>query len=245
MTHTQCPVCQGKKIISLRNLKGQRTAKYFRLYFCSNCHSLFNPSGYKEDENILMSDRQWHIDKFDYKSKNVSILLSKLKKIYPQAKTFLDIGCGIGATVLQAKSLGLEAEGVEPNHFAVEYAKDKFSLDLKCDYFRENLFSHKFDLIICDQVLEHLENPRQLFKAAIKTLNRPGLLYISVPFRKDPIRQLLYTAFPNLMGTPFFDNDVHITHFSHRSMKLWAKEFGANSCELIKCGGKGYIFSFG
>ena len=244
MNNRKCPVCSTKNILSLRKLKGKRTGNFIELYLCGNCYSMFNPSGYKENDNALKADLEWHIEKLDNKSNKALQLIKHLIEIEPEAKTFLDIGCGIGATVLQAKSLGLIAEGIEPNHFAVEYAQKKFSLNLKCDYFQENSYENKFDLIICDQVLEHLENPRQLFKAAIETLNRPGLLYISVPFRRDPIRQFLYVAFPNLMGTPFYDNDVHIVHFSHRSMKLWAKEFGANSCKLIKCGGKGYIFKF-
>lgn len=240
----KCPVCKSQNITKLRKLKGQRTGNLFNLYYCNNCYSMFNPSGYQENDYALKADLEWHISKFDSKRKNALQLIHQLMKINPNAKTFLDIGCGVGATVLQAQSLGLKADGIEPNYWAVNYAKENFSLDLKCDYFQENLYEKKFDLIICDQVLEHLENTQQLFKAAISSLNRPGLIYISVPFRKDPIRQLVYTIFPNLPGTIFFDNDVHITHFSHTSMKLWAKDFNANSYQLINNSGKGYIFSF-
>lgn len=241
---SKCPACYNQNIVYLRNVKGQRTDKELKLYSCNNCHSLFNPSGYVEEENALKADLQWHIDWFDYNAKKAPLLLNKLTSLLPQAETFLDIGCGIGATVLQAKSLGMKAEGVEPNCFAVEYGKKKFDLDLKCDYFRENLFTDKFDLIVCEQVLEHLEDPRQLFKTAIATLNRPGILFISVPFRKDVIRQLIYNAFPNLPGTIFYDNDVHITHLSHRVMKLWAKEFEVDAYKRIKCYGTGYAFQF-
>lgn len=244
MDDCRCPVCNSQNIVFLRKLKGQRSGNYFALFYCKNCFSMFNPSGYHENDDALKVDLEWHISKFDDKKRNALQLIQKLMKIRPDAKTFLDIGCGIGATVLQAQSLGLEAEGVEPNSWAVNYAQEKFSLDLKCDYFQENLYQQKFDIIICDQVLEHLENPRNLFKAAISSLNRPGLIYISVPFRKEPIRQLVYTVFPNLPKTLFFDNDVHITHFSHNSMKLWAKDFNASSYQLINDAGKGYIFSF-
>ena len=244
MSSCRCSVCESQNTNYVRQIKGQRTGKLFSLYFCQNCFSMFNPSGYKENNDALKLDLEWHINKFEDKKRNASELIQKLITIKPDARTFLDIGCGIGATVLQAKSFNLEAEGVEPNHFAVDYAKEKFAVDLKCNYFQESLYDRKFDLIICDQVLEHLENPQQLFKAAISSLNRPGLIYISVPFRKDPIRQIVYTAFPNLPGTLFFDNDVHITHFSHRSMKLWAEKFNADDYEFISIAGKGYIFYF-
>lgn len=240
----ECPVCMSKRTFFLRCLKGQRTANYLRLYFCRNCHSLFNSSGYREDEKALIEDKEWHINHFDLVSKNTDILLNRLKEVYPKAKTFLDVGCGIGTAVLQAKSLGLDAIGVDPNPFAVEYGRERFSLDLRCNYFSPDLFQTKFDIITCTHVLEHLENPRKLLGEAIETLNAPGLLFVSVPFKKRLILNLIYILFPNFKGTPFCDNDVHITHFSHRSFRLWANEFGAQSYEYVKDGWQGYIFKF-
>ena len=240
----KCPACNSPDLVYVRDLIGQRTGDTLKLYRCKNCDSLLNPSGYVEDEQALKTDLKWHLDWFGYNSQKAPLLLKKLISLYPEAQTFLDIGCGIGATILQAKSLGLKAEGVEPNRFAVEYAQEKYSLDLKCDYFGKDLFTQKFDIIVCEQVLEHLEQPRQLVEAAIATLNRPGILYIGVPFRKDLVRQTIYNLFPNLPGSIFCDNDVHITHLSHRSMKLWAQEFQADACQRIKCCGTGFAFQF-
>ena len=245
MTSKECPVCNAKNTIIVRNLRGQRTGKLILLYYCNSCYSMFNPSGYRENNDVLKSDLEWHINNFDeHKIASDRLVIKQLMEAHPRAKTFLDIGCGIGATVMQARDMGLEAEGVEPNRYAVDYAKEKLSLNLTCNYFRKDLYERKFDLIVCDQVLEHLENPRQLFEAAVYSLNRPGLIYISVPFRKDPLRQLIYTAFPQLPGTLFFDNDVHITHFSTHSMKRWAADFQADSYQFIKIAGRGCIFSF-
>jgi 2-polyprenyl-3-methyl-5-hydroxy-6-metoxy-1,4-benzoquinol methylase len=240
MIITKCPVCLSRQAVFLRYLKGKRTAKYFKLYFCANCRSLFNFSAYKEDDKALIADKQWHINHFDRNTKRAIPLLNELKNLYPQAETFLDIGCGIGATVLQARRLGWEAVGIEPNPFAVEYAKDQFSLNVTCDYFKQDSFKNKFDIISCIHVLEHTETPRLLLKAAIETLNRPGLLYLSVPFKKKE-KLWKYILFPNYKDSPFFDNDVHIIHFSHKSFRLLAEEFGVTSYKKMQ---DGYVFEF-
>lgn len=240
---TGCPVCLSTRLFYIRHIKGQRTGKYLRLNFCVNCHSLFNPSEYKEDDKAMMADKNWHVSNFNKVTNRTSILLTRLKAFNPTPRTLLDIGSGVGATVLQAKSLGFDAIGVEPNHYAVNYAKEQFSLDLRRDYFNRNLFQNRFDVITCIHVLEHLDNPRKLFQDAIETLNRPGLIFLSVPFIRA-ITLPIYTLFPNLRGSPFHDNDVHIIHYSHKAFGMWAQEFGAHSCEYIKDGWPGYLLKY-
>ncbi|MFC1488296.1 class I SAM-dependent methyltransferase [Thermodesulfobacteriota bacterium] len=247
MVINKCPVCDGRWFFPLCYLKGQATGKRFKLYLCFNCHSLFNPSGFKEKEEDLKNDTKWHIDHFQDTSERAFILLSKLKQLQPHSNSFLDIGSGIGATVLQAKSFGMDADGVEPNKYAVKHARDQFSIELKCDFFKKGLYNKNFDIIICTHVLEHVEHPRILFKEAIATLNRPGLFFLSVPWMKKVRHQTKSILLPNLKGYPFSNNDTHIIHFSHRSIRMWAAEFGAKSCEWNKAdstGWYGYIFSF-
>ncbi len=71
-------------------------------------------------------------------------LISFLLGIYPEAKTLLDVGAGVGSLMLAGKEYGLQCEGVEPNHYAVDYAKDNFSLQitkniLEVSYLQRNL----------------------------------------------------------------------------------------------------------
>lgn len=243
---TICPVCTKKSSLFLRYLHGQRTGKRIRLFYCLYCRSLFNPSGYKEDEKQLILDKNWHINNFQKATRQASLLLPKIKSILPNSKTLLDIGAGIGAIVLQAKKIGLKSEGIEPNYFAVEYAKNTFSVDLICDYFKNGLFKKKFDIITCTHVLEHIENPRYIIKAALKILDRPGLLFISVPFRRRHIKSLYYVLFPDKKGTPFHNNDVHIIHFSRRCFNIWRRDFRADFCEYTpsRYGWVGFVFVY-
>ena len=238
-----CPVCESGKVVRIRKLPGQRTGNKLILRGCRSCHSLFNPSDYSEDDARLQSDVKYLSGRADIASRWAEILVGKLRKISPEADTFLDLGCGIGTLVRAAKAAGFEAQGIDLNPYAVDYGKKKYGVDLLYG----DIIEHppgRYDVITCNHVFEHLKRPRRVFEAALGMLNRPGLIFLSMPFRKQAALQLKYILFPNLSGTPFNDNDVHITHFSRRSIRLWAEEYGAKSCIHSLAGLEGFILSF-
>jgi len=158
------------------------------------------------------------------------------------ARRLLDIGAGIGALVQQAAAAGLHAEGVELNPYAVEWARSA-GIELHCSPFHRGLFEEPFDIVICNQVLEHLENPRELFAEAIAVIRPGGVLFVSVPFLPSPPTVAMrYPLSPDEPGSPFFDNDAHVTHFSHRGMLAMARDFGVAENPLLWRGATAYVF---
>ncbi|MEM3577072.1 MAG: class I SAM-dependent methyltransferase [Candidatus Bathyarchaeia archaeon] len=76
-------------------------------------------------------------------------------------KSALDVGCAFGYGVSLLASLGYEAVGVDVSKFGVRQAKKRnrandFAI---CDVQWNLPFKRKFDLVICLEVLEHLQNP--------------------------------------------------------------------------------------
>lgn len=244
MMSKSCVVCDSPFVTYVKDVPTRRTKKDIPLYYCMECESFFNPSGYKEDEVQLARDLDWNISVIERNIGYSEKLISRLLDLYPQTKNILEIGCGIGTFLSIAKKRGLTVIGYDTNKYAIEYGKKIFNLDLRADFWSaEDTKNH--DLIVCIMVLEHLEQPRLLFEQlALAAKKNKGNLYISVPFLDRDKWHFILEPDPTKKGTPFFDNDVHITHFSEKGLIKLAKEYGATKFTKIMQGWHGYVFEF-
>lgn len=102
----------------------------------------------------------------------------------------LDVGCAYGY-MLRNFPDSFEKFGVDVSNHAINMAK---TICADATYFvggAEDPFpfpDHFFDVITCNDLLEHLENPAEALKNIKKILKKNGILYISTPnlnwFRK-------------------------------------------------------------
>ncbi|MDO8639379.1 MAG: class I SAM-dependent methyltransferase, partial [bacterium] len=111
------------------------------------------------------------------------ILLSKNLK----AKTILDAGCGEGFTLqkfYEAK-IGEYLEGIEYSESAIEISKKIHPLlkIKKGDIYKLPYKENFFDLIICSEVLEHLDDP----KKALNELKRVSKKYLLLSVPNEPL----------------------------------------------------------
>jgi len=235
-----CPACGSTSSQIMRKLVGARSKKSFDLFKCQDCGSLYNPSGYKEDDTALVYDLIWHIKSIDHNTSSAKEVLRKMMDVHQNGKEILDIGAGIGSSMRVARDFGLIASGVEPNPYAVLYAKRVYSLDIVCTYFDNNLFSKKFDFITIISVLEHLTDPRTLLEKAKGCLKKKGVLYVSVPLY-DPVVHQKFLMNPELDDSIFSDSDVHILHFTDESFKRFARQSHATDIQGAR---DGYLLKF-
>ena len=239
-----CVVCNSPFVFYVRDIPTRRTKKEIPLYYCMECESFSNPSGYSEDEKQLHKDLNWNIGVIERNMEASERLLKKLTNLYPQIKSVLEIGCGIGTTLYVARNYFPRVKGYDINHYAVNYGIEKFELDLKCEMWDAGK-TEPFDLILCISVLEHLEDPRKLFSELAKSAFKSGgALFVSVPFLDRNRWKYILNPEPTVEGTPFFDNDVHITHFSTKGLNELALQNGCTSATFIAAGWAGYIFEF-
>ncbi|MDP1845958.1 MAG: class I SAM-dependent methyltransferase [Candidatus Moranbacteria bacterium] len=102
----------------------------------------------------------------------------------------LDVGCAFGF-ILQRFPDSFEKFGVDVSEYAIGVARQKLP-DAKfivANAEDELPFPEEtFDIITCNDVLEHLEHPEKALKNIFKALKREGILYINTPnlnsFRK-------------------------------------------------------------
>lgn len=141
-------------------------------------------------------------------------IITKLKKPI----NVCDVGCGNGSLLIRLAettgNLGLRVnyQGLEISMPFVEYAREavKFKnlTNISFCYFdvENDEIQKKFDIIICSEVLEHLDNPQKALKKIYKLLNNNGFLLLSTPNSK------------NLIKYPFFFLKKRASYWNSRSI---------------------------
>lgn len=113
-----------------------------------------------------------------------NFLKTVVKTIRPlNIDSVLDVGCGEGFTLhrLSKEKIGKEFEGLEYDEKAIELGKKLYPrLKItKGDIYDLPYKSNSFDLVVCTEVLEHLENPKKAYRELVRVSKKYVLL--SVP----------------------------------------------------------------
>lgn len=109
-------------------------------------------------------------------------ILKKLRRYKKRENRLLDIGCATGFLLDEAKKEGWDTYGVEVSKWAVSYAKERFGLNVFCGVLKEADFSDGyFDVVILNDTLEHLIDPKETLIEIRRLLKPKGVLYINTP----------------------------------------------------------------
>jgi len=159
--------------------------------------------------------------------KSIFSALCKNEKVIN--KTFLDIGCGIGWSLVEAQKWGFTACGVEPTKQVAQYARDTLKLNVATAYFSRELFQDDyFDFIMLNQVLEHVDSPREMLSDAVRILKPHGTLFVGVPpfdwFRLALSRLGISRSHRIDL---LYDSDEQVNYFSPKSIRVLAHDSNA------------------
>ena len=208
----RCQICASKKNNLLFIKDG------FRHVICNKCSFIF--------VNPILKKTISHNHFFDENSYNkvlknkINLDLDKKKFLYglqnlninKKNKKILDIGCGYGFFLDQAKKYNWEVYGSELNNDCIDKLKKK---KIKLFNFEDNI---KFDCITMWTVLEHIDNIN-LFIRKIKTkLEKNGKIIINVPNVDSLSATILQEK------CTMFSGEQHINHFSAQTLKFFLKK---------------------
>lgn len=149
----------------------------YRIYKCQSCgfgftkNSNLQLSDYHRDDEYIQEEKLFE-NIFQKRVNVISGLLNPGK--------VLEIGCSTGLLLSMLKARNWDVLGVEMSKKSADAAKSR-GIKIIVNSFENVKFDQKFDLIILNHVLEHLENPKEVLKKAYSILDPNGAILISLP----------------------------------------------------------------
>jgi 2-polyprenyl-3-methyl-5-hydroxy-6-metoxy-1,4-benzoquinol methylase len=187
----------------------------------------FQQELYNQPSYFTGEDDMYGLAVSDDKSTEVAkIRIAEVQKYFPQATSILEIGCGFGHTLVEAKNAGFAiAEGIEFSEEAVAAAHAKgihVVLGSANNVFPKELDSATYDIVALYSVLEHLNNPKAFLQSIKKYLHANSMLVIRVP-RMSP-------------AGPWLSLVDHLWHFSENSLRTIIEKEGMFVKEIFPSG---------
>lgn len=153
------------------------------MVFVSNSHQVdmsnegfksYKPSENIEDANFYSKERL---------ASNHYLMKQFIKLGVNNSGNFLDFGCGYGGFLKTAKNLGYEAIGIEPCLYRANYCRKKLGTKIFSQLDHEIDYNElpEFDLVVSDQVFEHLEHPLKSLNRIVSKIKTGGHIWICVP----------------------------------------------------------------
>lgn len=155
------------------------------IYGCNNCKFCWYNEIPTNDQLMKMYSKgivKPTTEYFKFKDKLNSKLLKGILRITKKNKNIklLDYGSGSGRFSKMASSFGVNVTSYEPSLSRNELKSTK-NINYINDLKLLNKSIDKFDVIILDNVLEHLPNPKHTISEIRKYCDKNTLIYISVP----------------------------------------------------------------
>lgn len=228
-----CILCKKRKSTFLFNSNGYSIVK------CNSCKLIYT--------SPLPSDKELDLyySKFNFKDgfKFENILrgdarrsISNLNKLGYKNGDLLDIGCGAGFFMDEAKNNGWNVMGIDTAAIPINHATKKLKLHAVQKNILDFNSEEKFDVITLQQVIEHISNPYPILKKIKSQLKASGLLCVSTPNINSWLSQILKERF-NYIIPP-----EHLIYYSPKTLSLLLSKAGFR---VVKSNSYGYPMDFG
>lgn len=182
------------------------------------------------------------ITDYQYPNSARTELIEFLPKQY---QTVLEIGCGTGG-FKQSLNHDIEIWGVEPNELASQHAELK-GYKVVTGYYNDvesQCPDHYFDLIICNDVIEHMVVHEKILMDIQKKMKPNATLVGSIPNIKHylVLFELLFKRDWNYKETGVLDK-THLRFLTEKSLKRTFEECGFTVEKFVGINGIKYWFT--
>jgi 2-polyprenyl-3-methyl-5-hydroxy-6-metoxy-1,4-benzoquinol methylase len=150
-------------------------------------------------------------------------------------RRLLDVGCGGGFLLDHFRAHGWQVSGIEPSPVAVEFARERFGIDVFCgellDYAAMDEADGGFDAIHCAQVLEHVLDPEACVARITDLLAPGGVAFIEVPNDFSPFQQLAREQLD--LSAWWVAPDHHLNYFDFESLSAMLRRHGLQELDRL------------
>lgn len=242
MENRPCPICKFEDTQEIHsNFPGYIQGTTYKIFCCKNCNTQFIPieDSITEIYNIIykQQDTPGYQRYYNY-AKKVKKLKNPLKFLSQQEPSYfpiyqlvkqerkrikiLEVGCGYGYLTYSLHSLGYDVTGIDISKDAINFAKHNFGSYFSLNSIDTLKKNERFDLIIANELIEHLEDPNNFIKICKSLLSPKGKIVLATPnknyYKKDSIWK---TDLP----------PVHTVWLSKESIEALAEQYNL-SCDF-------------
>ncbi len=244
-----CPICRSNKEINILdlncgNLDNSTLYQSVKINVCTECGHIYNRLSLDEIDGLTkyyneeyaplnlsstdtIGDRPGSNNPFTYQRHTQ--LYNLISSYVNNDSKVLDVGCAMGGFLDFLHAKGLDSlHGVDVIEDYVNYAKKKGDYNIKLGSAESIPFEdNSFDLLVLDQVLEHLVEPVKAFREAKRVLVDGGLFCIGVPDASRYDKIYFFDFYWFLMRE-------HLQHFDVEHLKLLAEIEGFELVSVSK-----------
>lgn len=152
---------------------------HYRFVKCFNCGLIFSSPIFLPEK----ISKLYKNSTFDYSLESSYLkktygyyLQTLLTNIIKEKAVMLDIGCGNGFFLEEAKSMGIgSVYGIEPGKASVKKAPKWLQKNIKIGLFEEKVYKNNtFDIICCFHTLDHIVDPNKFLQDVYASLKNNG-----------------------------------------------------------------------
>jgi SAM-dependent methyltransferase len=205
-----CQICSGPLVLLHKgSSEGARAeafsptnhqpGQYGDLYRCTRCGTVAQPSLPRGDAllELYRHMRDDHyLDEEAGRRATARRLLDAIGGHAPSGR-LLDVGCGHGLLLDEARKRGYQPEGLELSEQAATHAENTLKLAVRRQTLSELPKEPTYNAIVLADVLEHLDDPTEAIDDCARRLQPGGVLTIVTP---DPASRTAKLAGPSWWG---------------------------------------------
>jgi len=159
----------------------------------------------------------------------INELLDGFEK-YRNTNKMLDVGCGPGLFLIEAKKRGWEVYGTEFTDQQISYLEEKGIKTTKGKLTPTSFDKESFDVIISSEVIEHINNPVEEMTLFHSFLRKGGITYITTPNFNSIERYLLKGKY-NIIEYP-----EHLCYYTPKTIDLLLTSCGFKKLKIKTTG---------